>query len=380
MAQCIFLIRNIIPDQYGGAETYQLKLAKILQSEGYNPIILSSSKKLLTDSKKQNIQSIKAPYLKNQNWSSWRNLLLPVYFIWQCRLYFWYKKIFREYQPTAVNIQSRDDWIAVTLAAKKLNIRNICWTDHIDFRTWVFQNVRQKFKNPIGKYILKLSKIPKKIIMISDFEYNFACKNIFLTKPKNLIVVKNGAIDEKEQFQNIQPEFQSFCYVGRLVNYKGIQELITAFKNVSPNFPDAKLFIYGDGNKNDISFYKDLAKGQRNIHFCGYTNNPLQAIAQAETFILPSYYEGMSLSLLDALMMQKTIITTKIDGNSEIIDDQSGILIKPKSTEDLSKAITTVLQDSNKSKQLARNGRQKFEQEFNFLNTVKQKLIPIFFD
>ena len=84
----IILIRNTNPDFYGGAETYQLTLAKILNQNNFTPIIFSSANKLYQESIKNKISCKKAPFFKCQNWSGLRNLLLPIYFFWQKYLYF----------------------------------------------------------------------------------------------------------------------------------------------------------------------------------------------------------------------------------------------------------------------------------------------------
>ena len=95
----VFLIRNVKPECYGGGETYQLVLAGQLMKYGYSPIIVSSSKKLLSEAKMRGIKAIKAPYLKKQNFSGFSNFLLPAYLIHLMKLKRWYKNLFLEYKP-----------------------------------------------------------------------------------------------------------------------------------------------------------------------------------------------------------------------------------------------------------------------------------------
>ena len=374
MTEKVFLIRNTLPKNYGGGESYQLELAKALQTNNFEPMIFSSSIELLKNAKRQKIKALRSPYLKNQNWSGWRNLLLPIYIGWQIYLYFWYKKQIKKYRPIAFNIQSRDDWIATTLAAKKMDVK-ILWTDHIDFRTWVLQNVNQKFKNPIGKYILKLAKYPYRIIMISDYERHNFEKIVGMHCLNNVITIKNGVKDELERYKAVKTTPQSFCYVGRLIDYKGIRELIEAFKLISSNFPNAKLNIFGTGP--DEKKYRSLAQNP-NIIFHGYAKEPLRTIAGSDFFILPSYYEGLSISLLEAIMLQKTIIATNVDGNPEVIEDcKTGLLIPAKNSQKLAEAMQFLLEHPEESARFARNARKKYEQEFNFGRVVKEQFLPL---
>ena len=82
----VFLIRNVARDKFGGAEIYQIKLAKKLKEAGFLPIILTNSKKLLEGAKNARFKTLIPPYLERQNWSGLWNLGLPMYYFYQLRL------------------------------------------------------------------------------------------------------------------------------------------------------------------------------------------------------------------------------------------------------------------------------------------------------
>ena len=361
----IILIRNTLPQNYGGGETYQLTLAQVLSDHHYHPIIMSSSSQLLEGAKKKKISSQKAPFLKNQNWSGLRNLLLPLYALWQHYLYFWYLHQFKRLNP-----------IAATLAAKNLDIQ-ILWLDHMDFRSWVLQNVEQKYKNAIGKKILHLAKYADRVIFISDFERNYFENLIKKTSIKNLtnlVTIKNGAIDSFSNYQNQVIEKDSFIYLGRLEAYKGIKELISAFSDVAPDFPTATLHIYGTGSL--ANYCEEHQTSQ--IIYHGFTDKPLEKIAAAETFVLVSHIEGLSLSLIDAAMLGKPIIATNIDGNPEVVQHQkNGILVPIKDVDSIVKALRKILMNKELRIQYGQASRKKYLQDFNFPRTIKEQLIPI---
>ena len=338
----IILIRNTNPKFYGGGETFQLTLSQILSKNNFTPVVFTSSQKLLESTQDQKIIAQNSPFLRFQNWSGLRNFLLPIYLLWQKYLSFWYRKQFKKYQPAAIIVQSRDDLISATLAAKKMHIP-VFWLDHMDFRSWVLQNVDQKYKNYIGKKILRIAKNVEKIIFISDYERKYFEELISHTKIKklkNLITIKNGAIDRYAEFEAIEPSPHSLIYLGRLEEYKGIRELIAGFSQVAEKFPEAKLHIYGTGPLSD--YCQKHSSSQ--IIYHGFTDESLRKIAESEIFILPSYIEGLSLSLIDATMLGKAIITTNIDGNPEVVEDQrNGLLIPAKDSDALAQAIEKLL-------------------------------------
>lgn len=373
----ILLIRNIRKTTYGGGETYQLALARELKKLDHKVIILTSNTPLQKAAKKHQISVQKGLFLPFQNWSGLRNFLLPLYALWQVILFFWYLHIIHKYRPEVLHIQSRDDMIAGTLAGHMTKTK-VIWTDHTDLRLVIWENVDKKYKNPIGKFILKLAKYPYKITTVSDYEYKYITNLIKPRKLNNFIVVKNGAIDELSKYQKIKPTKNSICYVGRIIDYKGTGELIDAFNETRQKFPDATLNLYGDGP--DLPLFKYYAEKNLNIHFKGYTNNPLKAIAENEIFVLPSYHEGLSLSLLDAAMLEKPIIATNIDGNPEVVKDKkTGLLIPMKDEKALKEAIEKLLQDKKLAEKFAKSARKLYEQEFDFQEIVKNKWEPLYY-
>ena len=376
MGKTVFLIRGIRPEEYGGGEMYQIKLGTILVSWGFEVFIVTSSEKLLKEAKRKKIKTIQLPYCRCQNWSGWKNILFPFYCLNIIRLKKWYKKVFERVNPDIVNIQSRDDWIAATSVAKKMGSK-VLWTDHADFRSWVLTNINVWYKNWIGKWVLRCAKKADKIIMISDFEKKNFERIVEPREYKNLVTVKNGVGDENRKYRNIKNKIGDFCYVGRIVDYKGISELIEAFGKVSGKYPNTILNIYGDGE--DFEKYKALASGNKRIYFHGRTDEPLKVLAENEIFVLPSYREGLSLSLLDAAMMEKKIIASNVDGNPEVvINKKTGLLVPVKDKDKLAEAMIYMLKNKKEASEMAKNARQYYKDNFDFDKIFKEKMLLLY--
>ena len=372
----VFLIRNVGVGGFGGGEIYQLKLAKELKKAGFVPVIVTNSRELLKRANRLGFKTLVPPYMKNQNWSGWRNALLPIYFGYIWRLKKWYEDIFKYHKPSVINIQSRDDFLAATMAGRKYGIR-ILWTDHADFRNWVLWNVNVKYKNTIGKEIVKLSRYADKVIFVSKKVKEETEKMIKPIVIHNDIVIENGVIDEKRDYDNIKTIKTSFVFVGRVAEEKGIAELVAAFRIVLKKHVDARLNIYGDGE--DMAKYKKVADGNRQIIFHGRTDEPLKAMAENDIFVLPSYREGLSLSLLDAAMMEKKIIASDVDGNSEVVKNgETGLLVPAKNVEKLAEAMIWMLENPEEAEELAKNARKYYERNFNFEKIFAEKMLPLY--
>ena len=131
--QTILLIRNAAPRDFGGAETYPVSLASVLTNQGLSPIIVTRSKKLLHYAHEHAIPTVRGWWWSHQNWSGKYALLLPIYLGWQIILTCWYVHLIKKTRATALHIQSKDDFIAATIAGR-LTKRKTVWTDHMDLR------------------------------------------------------------------------------------------------------------------------------------------------------------------------------------------------------------------------------------------------------
>ena len=125
--------------------------------------------------------------------------------------------------------------------------------------------------------------------------------------------------------------------------------------------------------------YRELAKDDKNVRFYGKTDEPLVKMAENEIFVLPSYREGLSLSLLDAAMMRKEIVVSDVDGNPEVvINKRTGILVPAKNAKKLSEAIIYLLKEKGQAEDMARNARKLYEENYNFDKIFEEKMLPLY--
>ncbi|MFT3936059.1 MAG: glycosyltransferase family 4 protein [Chitinophagaceae bacterium] len=131
-----------------------------------------------------------------------------------------------------------------------------------------------------------------------------------------------------------------FLLIGRLIKHKGIYEFATASGIMQKKKVDAKFQLLGfTDDKSAVAISKEqLAKWEKagNIDYLGTTDNVAPFIAKADCIVLPSYREGMPLSLLEGSSMCKAIIASDVAGCREIVKDGiNGFLCKAKNAEDL---------------------------------------------
>ena len=192
---------------------------------------------------------------------------------------------------------------------------------------------------------------------------------------RNLTVIKNGAIDTAVDYASVKANKNEILYLGRLEDYKGVKELILAFEKIQKDFPKARLKIFGTSPYEDE--LKKLA-GDR-VEFCGFTNEPLAKMAESQIFVLASYREGLSLSLLDAAMLGRTIIASDVDGNPEIVvDRKTGLLVPAQNVDALADALRKVLSDVKLAHDLAKNARRHYEENFDFEQIFEKQMLELY--
>ena len=149
---------------------------------------------------------------------------------------------------------------------------------------------------------------------------------IYNTYDKNEIdIKKKERLDEKELENK-----KIVITIGRLIYQKGQWHLIRAFKEVCKQIPEAKLIILGRGELK--KFLQEVIKVnnlETKVYLYGYKSNPYKYLNHSNVFVLPSLYEGMSNTLLEAMSCEVPIIATDCEGaNKEILDDKCAIITR----------------------------------------------------
>ncbi len=172
--------------------------------------------------------------------------------------------------------------------------------------------------------------------------------------------------DAKKKF-GFAPDAPVVGVVARLVADKGHEYLIRALPILQKKFPSLRVLIVGDGRNMD--FLKNLCrelKVENDVVFTGNLTDISPALAAMDIFTLPAVWrEGFGLSIVEAMACRKPVIVSNIWSlNSLIESGVTGILIEPKQTEALAKAIEFLLTTPEEKARLAAAGRGMVEKFF----------------
>lgn len=200
---------------------------------------------------------------------------------------------------------------------------------------------------------------------------------------ENITVIPNGVDLKLFDSVRVKKCRRQILYVGRLVNYKHVDWLIMAFKEVLERFPDARLKIIGDGPERPKleALVRDLGLNGK-VVFGGLTptyEGVVKHYKESEVFVLPSTFEGEGIVLKEAMAAYLPVIGIRVKGSGVlnlIKDGKNGYLVNPGRPDFIAEKIIQLLQDRQKRERMGKWGR-KFVEKFDW-DVVAEKTLQLY--
>lgn len=165
----------------------------------------------------------------------------------------------------------------------------------------------------------------------------------------------------------INDEHIVLTFVGRLANYKGINELVKSFKTLQSRHQNIKLFLVGPFEEINPLEPETIQEIEHNnaIITTGHQNDIRPYLSLTDIFVFPSYREGFPQSLMQACAYQLPCVATNINGCNEIVfDGFNGYLIAPKNVEELIDKCEILIRDEDKRRAFGNNARSHLEKYY----------------
>ncbi len=299
-----------------------------------------------------------------------------------------YKQL-KKIKPHIVHVHTPIAAVLGRVAAKLAKVPIIIYTAHgfyfhenMSSLTYkLFYNI-EKF---MGKYFTDF------LFTQSLEDYETAIKGKF--KPKDKILAIGNGVDvtnkfnieniQEQDIKNLRSEFnigdedKVVAFIGRLVEEKGILDLLKGFEKIERD--DIKLLIVGrlEKGERDTKTFEALKKyyNKKNIIFAGRREDINNILYITDIFCLPSYREGMPRSIIEAMVMECAVVASDIRGcREEVVQDNTGYLIKVNSPELIKEKIELLCEDEEKLKAMKKQGRARALQLYNEEKVVQKQL------
>jgi len=264
----------------------------------------------------------------------------------------------RQVRPDLVHAHS-GGWLKAARAAHRAGVPHVVHTVHglLDHEPWhgvLFKRWATRYtarviavSEPLRQYLLRVVRLP----------------------PAKTTLVPNG-VDVQEFYpgprrggwrsaMGIGPDAPVIGNVARLDTVKNHADLIVGFARMRAEAPEAVLVIAGDGPlRRDLDARAAALGVSQQIRFLGQTRDIAALYREFDLFVLSSHAEGTSLSVLEAMASGVCVVATAVGGTPALLGSGAvGCLVRPGDPTALAAAMTALIRDPRRRRELAEAGR-----------------------
>lgn len=291
-------------------------------------------------------------------------------------------QIFKEQEFDMVQYSTPNAACYASFAAKfvKVPIRLYC--------QWGIRYVGMNgFSRKIFKAIEKMvCKNSTDVRAVSPMNKAFAVSEGLYPEEKAVVVGKGGTIgvdmqrydiSKKSEHRSVIRNQYGICdeafvygFVGRVSADKGCTELLTAFQKITESEPDAKLLIVGP-MEDDCGVPAEIlewARKSKQVVMTGMVDGSKmnEYYSAMNALVHPTYREGFGMVLQEAGALGIAMITTKIPGASEVMEDGvSCLLVEPKNVEELETAMQKLITDRECAQKIGQAAYDRTKQYYD---------------
>ncbi len=329
------------PSPSGGMEVYSMYLAEALSKDYEVMIITRRFPETKKYDKKQNIQTIRVPFIRGR-------LIRNASF----NLTSFFKSLFLDYDILISQDLISSFFGVFTSRIKRKPQIAVCHglvSVQPQF-SWVFR----QFLKIIEKIAFNFSTLT--ITHCPEWQIRKVTKNYKIIKPGLNIIEKTN--EKKREYKG-----KVILFVGRLLKVKGVEFLINSLKDLDFEYT---CVIVGDGPERK-SLEELAKKSKANVVFEGQQKNILSFLDSADVFVLPSISESLGYSMLEAMSRGVPCVVSDIG----IASEKEAFIVKPKDSKEIGAAITKTVRDKNLSRKKTINA-MKFLEQFEWSTTAKE--------
>lgn len=229
---------------------------------------------------------------------------------------------------------------------------------------WGFSSGTRKQRAKIALIAEKLlAPVTAKLICVSESDRQLAL-NFGVGNQNLLKTIHNGIANIPVSTANPVQQPPRLIMVARFNEQKDQGTLLKAIAQL-PN-PLIHLDLVGSGSSLESckALVQSLGIADR-VSFLGDRTDVPDLLAQSQIFILSTHYEGLPISILEAMRAGLPVVATSVNGIPEEVEHgKTGLLVPPKDINALTNALQTLIESPDLRQQMGEAGRQKFEQEF----------------
>jgi len=250
----------------------------------------------------------------------------------------------------------------------------------VDENMPLYQRMTDKFLSPMTTIGIAISKAVYRFMSEDRSMSTKKMRLVYNAIPENYI--REYTLDQKRNFADeygLDVDRPVIGIVGRLDPIKGHREFIAAAAKLSAGFPTAQFVIVGGGDiRPELEGLSEQLGCQGSVKFLGHQQDVLKSISLFDIFVCCSHMEGLGLVVAEAMALAKPVVGTRVGGIPEIVEDGvTGILVEPKNVDQLTGALSVLLNDSDLIKKMGEAGLDLCKEKF-LVSSAARELTEIY--
>lgn len=273
------------------------------------------------------------------------------------------------YTIVHVNMASDSSYYRKSLfikAAKRAGKKIVIHQHGGDFETFYYKELSDRGRKRIDKV---LSMGDAFLVLAPVWKDFFGA---MIRKDKITVLPDSIKIPEPERKEYGQ---HKILFLGRLCREKGIGELLEIMPDLREKYPEVRLYLGGIWE--DAGLKAEAEKHPEFVTWLGWVSGEEKKryLQMCDIFVLPSYFEGQSVSLLEAMAYSCAVAAAETGGIPQMIaDNVTGVLVAPKDADSLKRGMESLLADAELCRRLGEQARKKASEEFSIENNINQLL------
>ncbi|MDB5038425.1 MAG: hypothetical protein JWQ35_1953 [Bacteriovoracaceae bacterium] len=268
--------------------------------------------------------------------------------------------------------------LAARLASRKIRIASMITGLGYAFHP---RSIKDRAVHLIARALYRLALTKNEIIFFHNQDDRDHFSDLKLLPSKARIKITAGSGVNLQKFQITEKSDAkeiSFLLIARLLRDKGIFEFIEAARKIKSQNPNVRFQIAGPFDSNPMSISRVMMtswKKEGVVEYLEELEDVRPALQASSVFVLPSYREGLSRIILEAMACGKPIITTNTPGCRETVrSGVNGFLVPIKNSNLLEAAMKKFISTPDLIATMGKNSREFAEQNFDVKNVNAQIL------
>lgn len=265
----------------------------------------------------------------------------------------------REIKPDVVQCHNTRSLLMIVLAAKIVRIPAVLF-------------IKSEISNPLLDRLAM--KLASRVFFIADALMPAKRKAKYRKLP---IGIDFAAVDETIARRTVDgdpedhKEHLTFAFAGWLSPAKGVHVLLDAFERTTNQISDVRLEIIGDSDdeeyKAELHNVVNWQRLEQRVKFHGWREDVLDALDNADIYVLPSFTEGVPRSIVEAMALGKPVIATNVGGVPELLEaGELGLITIPNESTALAAAMYDLAADKSLREALSERGQKIARAKYSF--------------